>query len=118
MKHFRPSRVLLAALLAAASIPAMAQSPATPRGATDPYTPGGRTGDKFDPYTQGASAPTRQDLAPESQPSTMPAQPSAVPSQPGAYRPDTMQRTPYPYTEDSPNLGQRLGTRNRFLDGA
>ncbi|CAG9185399.1 hypothetical protein LMG23992_05534 [Cupriavidus laharis] len=123
MKHLRPSRLLLAAALAAATIPALAQSPSTPRGTPDPYTQGGRAGDKFDPYTQGANASTRQDLAPESQPSTVPAQPSAAPSQPGTYMPDaTQQRRPDPYTDgarmESPNLGQRLGPRNIFMDGA
>lgn len=120
MKHLRPSRLLLAAALAAATIPVMAQTPTTPR---DPYSQGARTGDKFDPYTQGANASTRQDLAP--QPSTVPAQPGTY-SQSSTYsQSGTMsmpERSPNPYMQgsgwDSPNLGQRLGMRSRFLDGS
>ncbi|WER48534.1 endonuclease [Cupriavidus sp. WKF15] len=123
MKHLRPSRVLLAAVLAAAAMPAMAQTPAAPRGPADPYTQGGRVGDRFDPYSQGANASTRQDLAPESQPSTMPAQPGATPMQPDVNMPGTMQqRTPDPYTSGaqwaSPNLGRPMGRPSNFLDGA
>ncbi|CAG9176414.1 endonuclease [Cupriavidus pinatubonensis] len=125
MKHLRPGRLLLAAALAAATIPVMAQTPTTPR---DPYSQGARVGDKFDPYTQGTNATTRQDLAPDSQPSTVPAQPGAYSqsysqsstySQPGTM---SMQRSPNPYMQgggwDSPNLGQRLGPRSAFLDGS
>ena len=119
MKHFRTSRLLAVVAVAAAAIPAMAQTPGTPRGSYDPYSQGARTTDKFDPYTQGASAPTRTDLAPaapapEAQPSTMPAQPGM----PGT----TMQRTPDPYMEgarwESPDLGRRIGKPSQFLDGA
>ncbi len=45
MKHLRPSRLLLAAALAAATIPAIAQSPSTPRGTYDPYSQGARAGE-------------------------------------------------------------------------
>ena len=120
MKYLRPSRALLAAVLAAVAIPAMAQTPAAPR---DPYTQGARVGDKFDPYTQGTNATTRQDLAPESQPSTMPAQPGAMPMQPDVNMPGTMQqRMPDPYGNGaqwvSPNLGRPMGRPSYFLDGA
>ncbi|ODV41929.1 endonuclease [Cupriavidus sp. UYMMa02A] len=115
MKHLRPSRLLLAAALAAATIPAIAQSPSTPRGTYDPYSQGARAGE-VRPVHAGRQRATRQDLAPTSQPST-------VPAQPGMNQPDTMQqRSPDPYMEgarwDTPNLGQRLGRRNMFLDGS
>jgi len=114
MKHLRPSHLFLAAALAAAAVPSMAQQPASPR---DPYTEGARAGDKFDPYTQGTNESTRQDLAPAPAPEV---QPSTVPAQPGPG--SEMQRHPDSYTDEArwhgPNLGQRLGPRNPFLDGS
>ncbi|WP_432260730.1 endonuclease [Cupriavidus sp. TMH.W2] len=119
MKLVRTSQFLAAVALAAAAIPAMAQTPGTPRGTYDPYSQGARSTDKFDPYTQGANAPTRTDLAPaapapEAEPSTAPAQPGM----PGT----TMQRSPDPYMDgarwESPDLGRRVGKPNKFLDGA
>ena len=123
MKHIRTS--LAAIAVAAVAIPAMAQTPGTPRGSYDPYSQGARSTDKFDPYTQGANAPTRTDLAPTAPAGTAPeAQPSTMPAQPGMPG-TTMQRTPDPYTQgaqgarwESPDLGRRIGKPNQFLDGA
>ncbi|MCO4863369.1 endonuclease [Cupriavidus sp. WGlv3] len=122
MKHIRTSQLLAAIAVAAAAIPAMAQTPGTPRGSYDPYSQGARSTDKFDPYTQGANAPTRTDLAPTAPAATAPeAQPSTMPAQPGMPG-TTMQRTPDPYTQgarwESPDLGRRIGRPNQFLDGA
>lgn len=121
MKHIRTSQLVAALAVAAAAIPAMAQTPGTPRGSYDPYSQGARSTDKFDPYTQGANAPTRTDLAPTA-PATAPeAQPSTMPAQPGMPG-TTTQRTPDPYTEgarwESPDLGRRIGKPSQFLDGA
>lgn len=120
MKHIRTSRLLAALAVAAAAIPAMAQTPGTPRGSYDPYSQGARSTDKFDPYTQGANAPTRTDLAPAAPAATAP-EPSTMPAQAGMPG-TTMQRTPDPYMDgarwESPDLGRRIGKPNQFLDGA
>ncbi|SOZ10727.1 hypothetical protein [Cupriavidus taiwanensis] len=122
MKHIRTSRLIAALAVAAAAIPAMAQTPGTPRGSYDPYSQGARSTDKFDPYTQGANAPTRTDLAPAAPAATAPeAQPSTMPAQAGMPG-TTLQRTPDPYMDgarwESPDLGRRIGKPNQFLDGA
>ncbi|SPS00298.1 endonuclease [Cupriavidus taiwanensis] len=121
MKHIRTSQLFAAIAVAAVAIPAMAQTPGTPRGSYDPYSQGARSTDKFDPYSQGANAPTRTDLAPTATPTAPEAQPSTMPAQPGMPG-TTMQRSPDPSMGgarwESPDLGRRTGKPNQFLDGA
>lgn len=121
MRFTRNACAALAGTLAIFSVSAIAQMTAGPRdpytqGANsstyDTYSSGARTsGDKFDPYTQGADQPTRQNLAPQSQ-LDQPAPPSMRNDRVGAsaYRGDMRW--------NGPMLGNRLGPRNRYLDGA
>lgn len=131
MRLIRTRSVIAAGAVALMSVSAFAQMIPGPR---DPYTQGGatgtgtydsstsgaRTGDKFDPYSQGADRNTRQDLAPQPQTQSYqspqnyqntvapPARPARVGT--AAYRNETRW--------GGPLLGSRLGPRSLYLDGA
>ncbi|AZG15781.1 MULTISPECIES: endonuclease [Cupriavidus] len=130
MQKLRPRHMLAAGALALISVSALAQTTPGPRdpytqgsaapisGTYDPNTSGARAGDKFDPYSQGADRATRQDLAPQPQAQTYQRQSYqntvAPPARPdrmaGAYRGDMRW--------NGPLLGNRLGPRSLYLDGA
>lgn len=121
MSMIRPRSVIAAGAVALLSLSAFAQTTvgprdpysqgaATPSGTYDPYTSGARAGDKFDPYTQGADSSTRQNLAPQSQTYQSPSSYQGDRVGASAYRGDMRW--------NGPMLGNRLGPRNRFLDGA
>lgn len=135
MKSIRMLSVLAAGAMAVMSLSAVAQTTPGPR---DPYTQGGatgvtttnpnagsaRAGDKFDPYTQGAAQPaTRRDLAPQPQsyelvPPTQQPGPGSTMGQPMSGRADGTMIYRGDMRWSAPNLGQRVGITNRFLDGA
>lgn len=126
MRSIRQSKLLFAGALAALSVSAFAQMTPGPRdpytqgsatssGSYDPNTGGARSGDKFDPYSQGADQSTRQNLTPQPQPA-----PNYQLAPPQSPQRDVVGASPNrsEMRWSGPLLGRPLGPRNRYLDGA
>lgn len=114
MMHLRLNHLVLAAAVTAAAMPVFAQTTQAP---CDTYSQSARAGDRFDPCTQGANAPTRQDLAPAPVDPAMQAQAPASTDPLIQRRVDRYNESTRLEGRSSPSLGTRLGTRSIFLDG-